>query len=156
MNWDDFATAAPELARLALDRFKATELVMIGTLRKNGFPRISPVEWSIWDGEFVTGGMYRSKKCLDLLRDPRCVIHSTTTNKNGEEGDVKLYGRAIPLAQERLAPYWDYIFATTGWRADGPAHIFTIDFESGGYLRFGDGKMRMLTWPGGTWTETAS
>ena len=39
--------------------------------------------------------MWRSKKALDLLRDPRIVVHSVTSNKEGTDGDVKIYGRAI-------------------------------------------------------------
>jgi len=89
-TWSQFETDCPDLARLARERFGATDLVMLGTLRKNGWPRITPIEYTIWEGELVLGGMWQSRKMLDLLRDPRCAIHSTTTNKNGQEGDVKL------------------------------------------------------------------
>jgi hypothetical protein len=41
--------------------------------------------------------MWQSRKALDLLRDPRCVVHSTVTDRAGTEGDVKVYGRAVPV-----------------------------------------------------------
>lgn len=151
-TWDELRTSAPELAELALERFRSTDLVMLGTLKRDGWPRVTPIEWTVWDGEFLIGGMWKSKKMLDLLRDPRCVVHSTTTDKNGTEGDVKLYARAAPLAREREAPYWDHIFETIGFRPAGPAHVFTLEFSSAGYVRFGDGQMRMLTWPNGGWS----
>ncbi|HKS90831.1 MAG TPA: pyridoxamine 5'-phosphate oxidase family protein, partial [Tepidiformaceae bacterium] len=88
VSWDDFARTTPELARLTLERFQSTDLVMLGTLRQDGWPRISPVEWGIFDGDLVIGMMWQSKKALDLLRDGRCVIHSTTSDKNGEQGDA--------------------------------------------------------------------
>lgn len=154
MRWEDFEADAPELAKLARERFDATELVMLGTLRPNGWPRISPIEYTFWDGELVLGGMWQSKKFLDVIRDNRVTLHSTTTNKNGQEGDVKLYGRAYPLAEEKVEPYWQHIYETTGWRAHGPAHIYTIDIESGSYTRFiGEGEMHWLTWPGNAWKE---
>ena len=148
-SWDEFELAAPALSALCFQRFKATDLMMLGTIRKDGFPRISPTEWTIYEGELVLGGMWHAKKALDLLRDPRCTLHSTTSNKNGQEGDAKLWGRAIPLAEERIEAYWQWMFEQIGWRADGPAHIFTIDIESAAFISFtGDGAMKRLQWPG--------
>jgi len=155
-SWAQFELEAPALAALCYQRFKATDLVMLGTIRKNGFPRISPTEWTVYDGDLVLGGMWQAKKALDLLRDPRCAVHSTTTNKNGQEGDAKLWGRAAPLAEERVEGYWDWIYGQMGWRASGPAHIFTIDLESAAYVTFGgDGTMKRLLWPGtGEWVTS--
>ncbi len=155
-SWSDFERMAPALSALIYQRFKATDLLMLGTLRKNGFPRISPIEWVIFEGEMALGGIWQAKKAMDLLRDPRCTIHSTTANKNGQEGDAKMWGRATPLAQDRVESYWQWVFEQTGWRADGPAHIFTIDIESAAYVVFtGDGTMKRLQWPGtGEWVMT--
>jgi hypothetical protein len=97
MRWAEFESSAPELATLAKDRFAATELIMLGTLRKDGWPRISPCEYAIWEGDFMVGGIWQSKKCLDLIRDPRCTIHNATSDKNGRGGDVKVYARARRL-----------------------------------------------------------
>ncbi len=38
-----------------------------------------------------------SRKALDLLRDPRLVVHSPTSDRAGTEGDFKLYGRAVDV-----------------------------------------------------------
>ncbi|MBA4180092.1 MAG: pyridoxamine 5-phosphate oxidase [Anaerolinea sp.] len=151
--WRDFEREAPELARLARERFDSTDLVMLGTLRKDGWPRITPVEFTYFEGDFVIGGMWQSKKMLDLLRDPRCVVHSTTSNKDGQQGDVKLYGNALPMAEARVEPYWQHIYAKLHWRPTGPAHVFVVDIKSAGYVVFdATGTMRMLTWPGpGDW-----
>jgi hypothetical protein len=35
--------------------------------------------------------MWQSRKALDLLGDPRCVVHSTVTDRAGTEGDVHLF-----------------------------------------------------------------
>lgn len=158
VSWSEFERSAPELASVVRTRFAATQLVMMGTLRKNGWPRVTPIEYTIFESDLVIGGMWRSKKMLDLLRDPRCALHSTTTNKDGTEGDAKLYGRAVPLAEERLEPYWQHIYDEIGFRPDGPAHVFSIDIVSAGYTVFGDGTMRMLRWPAGpgTWETRAS
>ena len=46
------------------------------------------------DGELQLGMMWRSRKALDLMRDARCAVHSTTCDKDGSEGDFKVYGTA--------------------------------------------------------------
>jgi hypothetical protein len=121
-------------------------------LRKNGWPRISPIEYTFWEGDLVLGGMWQSKKFLDVIRDNRVTLHSTTANKNGQEGDAKLYGRLLALAEERVEPYWQHILALLNWRPSGPAHLYTMDIESGAYLRFAsEGHMHMLRWPGEGW-----
>jgi hypothetical protein len=140
MNWDGFKHAAPELAALGETRFEAQGVVLLGTLRANGFPRISPVETLFCDGELEIGMMWRSSKALDLLRDPRCVVHSTVTDRRGVEGDFKVYGRAVALADlDARRRYCEALFAKIGWRPTEPEfHVFRIDLESAGYIQFGD------------------
>ncbi|MEX0783210.1 MAG: pyridoxamine 5'-phosphate oxidase family protein [Dehalococcoidia bacterium] len=157
MRWEEFERDAAELSQLAKERFAATELAMLGTLRKNGWPRITPIEYTFFEGDLMLGGMWQSKKCLDLLRDPRCVLHNTTSNKNGQEGDIKIYGRVVTLDAEREERYWQHIFEVMHFRPDGPAHVFALDIESAAYVAFsGDGTMRWLTWPGNDWRTKKS
>jgi hypothetical protein len=42
MRWDEFARAVPELGELGERRLRERELCFVGTLRRNGWPRISP------------------------------------------------------------------------------------------------------------------
>jgi hypothetical protein len=147
MRWQDLKEAAAELAALAEERFAVTDLVLLGTLRKDGWPRITPIEYAFYDGDLMIGGMWQSKKMLDLLRDPRCTLHSVTTDKDGKQGDIKVYGRAIPLAAEREPGYWDHIYETIGFRPDGPAHVLTIDVQSIAYVVFDGTGMAMKLWP---------
>jgi len=44
LDYRDVEQGAPELARLGRARLDATRLAMLGTLRRDGSPRISPVE----------------------------------------------------------------------------------------------------------------
>ena len=118
-TWTEFEASSPELAALARERFDATELVMLGTLRKDGWPRITPIEYTIFEGDFVIGGMWQSKKMQDLERDARCSVHSTTTDKNGQQGDVKLFGRARGFDAATEERYWQHIYDKMQWRPAG-------------------------------------
>ena len=83
VDWEEFKRADPELTALGEERMEATGLVLLGTLRKNGFPRISPVEPLLTMGRLYLGMMWQSRKALDLLRDPRCTVHSTVSDRHG-------------------------------------------------------------------------
>ncbi len=61
-------------------------LTLVGTLRHDGWPRISPVEALVWNGQLYLGMMWRSLKARDLLRDPRCVVHTVVADPTGAEG----------------------------------------------------------------------
>ena len=44
MRWSEFQKSAPDLARLAEERFARTGVAILGTIRKDGSPRISAIE----------------------------------------------------------------------------------------------------------------
>jgi hypothetical protein len=147
MNWERFMADVPELANLAEARFRKDGLCLLGTLRKDGSPRISPCELDFAAGELLLGMMWRSRKALDLFRDPRTVVHSVTSDREGTKGDVKLYGRAFDIsAPEVRQAYRDAIRARIGWAPDEPEyHLFALDIESAGYIVFGEDR-HALTW----------
>ena len=138
-RWFEFEAAAPGLAAVARERFEASGVVMLGTLRRDGSPRISPVEFAFFDGDFWIGMMWQSRKARDLLRDPRFAVHSSVVSKAGDTGDVKLYGAAVDEPDPaRRAAFTDHVFATSGFRPEEPYHAFVLDVREASYVRFGD------------------
>ena len=97
MTWQEFAQQDPELAALGQERLDRNGLVMVATLRKNGWPRISPVEPLFHNGQLYLGMMWRARKALDLLRDPRCSIHNAVSDRMASEGEFKVYSRALDI-----------------------------------------------------------
>jgi len=147
MRWDEFASACPDLAALGEERLRGRELCLVGTLRRNGWPRISPVEPDFVDGELMLGMMWRSPKALDLLRDPRCVVHSVVSDRMGREGDFKLYARAVQIDDPaRRARYRATIKARIDWEPSEPNyHLFALDVDSAGFVIF-SGDRYGLAW----------
>jgi len=148
MLWGAFEEGCPELAVPARDRLARDQLAMLGTLRKDGAPRISPCEVDFAAGHLFLGMMWRSMKALDLLRDPRIVVHSATTNKDGTDGDLKLYGRAVPIEDASLRrAFRDAIKARIDWAPDEPSfHLFSLDIDRAAYIVFPEGGQRVMTW----------
>ena len=148
MNWQEFRENAPLLAALGEERFERTGLVLLATLRKSGWPRVSPVEFVITDGKLYLGMMWRSRKALDLLRDPRCSLHNTVSDRNGTEGEFKLYGRAVEitdLAERRR--YSEALYAKIGFMPEElEYHLFSIDIESASFAAIENGEWRREIW----------
>lgn len=97
MNWAEFEVAAPEIAQLGRERLEEARVALLGTLRKDGSPRISPIEPFLSQGHLLLGAMSRSAKTRDLKRDPRCVLHSTVTGPDTGDPELKLYGHAVEV-----------------------------------------------------------
>ena len=146
MTWDQFTQICPEIAGLARARFVRDQLVLVGTIRKDGSPRISPCEVDLAAGHLFLGMMWKSKKALDLRRDPRVAVHSVTCDRDGTDGDVKLYGRAVEISDAHLRQvYRDAIKARIDWAPEEPEyHLFSIDIESAAFVKFAGGHQTFV------------
>ncbi|MEE9473597.1 MAG: pyridoxamine 5'-phosphate oxidase family protein, partial [Acidimicrobiia bacterium] len=133
-------------------RIEAHELILLGTIKADGSPRISPVEPDFVDGELMMGMMWQSTKALDLLRDPRCVVHSVVTDRRGTEGEFKIIGEARTIVDGGLTErYCQVLEDRIDWRPDGDFHLFAIDIHRVWWFKY-DGEQRLeerWTAPGG-------
>jgi hypothetical protein len=147
MRWAEFERACPEIGGLARSRFERDQLVMLGTIRRDGSPRVSPCECDFAAGRLFVSMMWRSRKALDLLRDPRIAVHSVTTNKDGTDGDVKIYGHAVDEQDPEVrASFREAIRLRIDWAPGEPEyHCFSVDVRSAGFTRFG-GRAEAVAW----------
>jgi hypothetical protein len=123
-SWNEFATAAPELAERVRERLDAHGHKTIATLRKDGSPRISGTEAKIVDGELWIGSMWQALKARDLRRDPRYALHSGSDEPDVWRGDAKVAG----VAEEITDP--DLVRKHNGEvSGDEPSHLFRLDLR---------------------------
>ena len=151
MNWADFEAAAPELAARVRARFEASGLSIMATVRRDGSPRISPVE-AFFDGTDVWLGMMdASLKARDLQRDPRLALHSATADKNVTEGDAKLAGRAIEVTDaDGIARFVAVTSAVMGAAPPEPFHCFTVDVTEASFLMPAGDHLDIDIWTAGS------
>lgn len=76
MNWTEFAESGRQLAVRGEELLRSSGLCLVGTIRTDGSPRISPCEVILEEGELMLGMMWQSRKAMDLRRDPRLVVHA--------------------------------------------------------------------------------
>ena len=144
MIWRDFEAAAPDLARLGRERFERTHVAMIATLRRDGSPRINPIEPVFAMDHLLLGGM-RSEKLRDLQRDPRCALHNSISDVNGTEGEFKLYGTAVPVDAETRDGDYD-----AWWKNFPPdrSSVFYMDIEGAAFVGWDTdkGELEVTRW----------
>jgi hypothetical protein len=151
VRWEDLAREATRLASVAHDRLITPGVLLVVTIRRDGAPRLSPVEPLVFEGDLWLSMMWQSRKAKDLLRDDRILVHSISTTPDGSEGEVKLRGRAVPIddldARDR---YCDAV-TVLGWRPEEPYfHLFRIDIADVTLIRYEPtGDQHVARWPPG-------
>ena len=144
MEWGDFERQAPGLAGPGRERFDRTHVALLGTVREDGSPRISPVGPVFIKSRLVFGVM-RSPKGDDLERDARCVLHSAIRDAEGSDGEFKIYGRAVAVGDPEI------LAAEGTWWLGRPAdrfRVYSMDIDEAVLLSW-DWKaerMRLRRW----------
>jgi hypothetical protein len=140
LSWADFEVAAPEIAARGRELLERFEFVFVGTLARDGSPRVNPVEAYVIDGHLVMNMIPRSLKALDLLRDPRVYLHAPVPSKEGGP-EFKLAGRAPVLEDAGLRGKLDDLFwEKIQWRPPPDSHYFEVLAERAAYVTYGDGQ----------------
>jgi hypothetical protein len=103
ISFQDFQTTAPDIAAPVAARFRASGLGMLGTIRRDGSPRVSPIEVGFHDGRLYVGMMPGSTKCQDVERDPRISLVTAIADKDDLGGEGKLFGVASRVTDRALA-----------------------------------------------------
>lgn len=141
-RWHDVEQEVPDFAARVRARLDAHRHKLLATLRQDGAPRISGIETTFADGDLWLGMMPGSRKALDLRRDARLALHTSSPDPPDDDpsswaGDAKLSGRAEELTDAgRLAD----VLAAMGQEepGDSPPHVFRVDVTEVVLTRVGD------------------
>jgi Pyridoxamine 5'-phosphate oxidase len=148
LTWSEFERAAPDVAARGRELLERFQFVLVGTLTKDGAPRVNPCEAYVVHGHLLLNMMPRSRKALDLLRDPRVYIHTPVTSKDGQAGEFKLAGIARVVDDATLRRKLDELFwEMIQWRPAPESHYFEVLAERAAYHRYGEREVA-LRWRG--------
>jgi hypothetical protein len=103
VTFAEFAEQAPELAGPITERFTSRGIGLLGTIRRDGSPRVSPIEVSVQDGRLWVGMMPGSLKLADVRRDPRVSLLTAVSDKDDLGGEGKLFGVLDEVTDPELA-----------------------------------------------------
>jgi pyridoxamine 5'-phosphate oxidase-like protein len=138
MRWSEVELHQPGLARLGRERLLDPGVVLVVTIRRDGTPRLSPVEPFEMDGTLWLSMMWDSKKAADLHRDSCVLVHSVITSPDGGEGEFKIRGTARAEADAAVqGRYARAVAESLGWDPQvGRFHLFEVDIEHVTYIRY--------------------
>jgi hypothetical protein len=151
----EFQTSAPEIADRIADRLRTTGIGLLGTVRRDGSPRVSPIEVTLQgDGLFV-GMMPGSAKCDDVLRDPRVCLLTPVADREDLGGEGKLFGRLERITDPaRAAAVLTGAAEAAGLDADalGDSPMFELDVTAAAwqYADVTAESFHTLSWRAGT------
>lgn len=140
-SWRDVAGAAPELAQAARAFLDGRTHKTLATLRRDGSPRISGTEAHFVDDDLWFGAMWRSRKALDLQRDPRFALHSGSVDPPDWTGDAKIAGRAEEITEPVRV---EAVMTAMGGGGGGPAHLFRAEVTEVVVVRLADARDRLV------------
>src|SRR3954453_3361288 len=153
MHWSELEHRQPRLAAVARGRLVDPGVLLVVSIRRDGTPRLSPVEPFVMEGRLLLSMLWQSQKARDRISDPRLLAHSIVTARDGAEGELKLRGRAIVEPDvEVQARYAAVVAEELGWSPEvGRFHLFEVDVEHVAYLRYDSdtGDQYVTVWPPG-------
>jgi hypothetical protein len=141
-GWQDFEEAAPELAALGRERIERHGFVLVGTIRRDGTPRISPVGAGIVAGHLALNVLRDSLKARDLLRDDRILVHSAVLHADDPNDEFKLRGRAAPVEDPIVRKGIEELT----WSPPPHSHVFAVDIEQAAFLAWSKGEVTIKRW----------
>lgn len=152
-TWSEFAAEAPTISALFLRRHAATgNLCLLGTVRADGSPRISPIEPVIFEDMLVLAGMPDTRKFHDLARDPRFCLHTATVDTQVTDGDAKLFGAVTDLRDERVhARFAQKLFDDSGMDLRGETfdHFYVADLTGASTVEVVGDHLDITVWKPG-------
>lgn len=146
----DLDAVAPTIAGFLAARIRATRLCFLGTVRSDGWPRVSAVEVFLHDDQIYVGSMPGAVKALDLQRDPRCCLITPLADSADLGGEAKIFGRAREVGDVAEHEVVRGIFKELSGHDMGDlgaSHLFAFDIEGAAWQRVeGGDTFRTTSW----------
>jgi hypothetical protein len=139
-SWADFEDAEPELAANARERIERYGFMLLGTTRRDGTARISPVEVRLVEGHLAMNVVRGSTKERDVRRDDRVVLHDPVLSSADPAEEFILRGRLVETEDERVRE------AVQLWTPPPEFEVFCLDVEHAALLQWSKGELRVSRW----------
>jgi predicted pyridoxine 5'-phosphate oxidase superfamily flavin-nucleotide-binding protein len=158
VRWAEFAAQAESLGADIGGLVEQYRFALIGTIRRDGTPRISPVETHLVHGDFMVVMIPRTRKATDIQRDDRVTLQSPIVDAGNPGAEYKLRGRArIVEDADVCKAAADVVESQSGWRPRRQwVFVAILLYEATHTLWKPDGTALMTRWTSTDGVETRS
>lgn len=154
-SFHDVVNAVPDLAVRVRTILSSTRNSVLGTLRRDGSPRLSGIDCYVGDGRLCIASAPGTLKGRDLRHDPRMSLHSIPWDSrrlrpeadDPGAADAKVSGRARLLTDAEVIEAIHRSLAGEG-AAEPPEafELFEIDIDSVAVMFPEDGRLVVDQW----------
>ncbi len=145
VDWATFERSAPELAEAGRRRLHG-RVAYLGTIRKDGSPRVHPVTPLVAADAVYIFMEPISPKGKDLQRDARFTLHAGVEDNNGGQGEFALSGEArlvIDSAERQR------VVAASSYAPAERYILFALSPSQALYTTYGDAGPLRQRWSSG-------
>ena len=138
-SFAEIENVEPDLADRVHAILSSTTNAVLGTIRRDGSPRLSGADPYFHDGQVRIWSMPRARKGEDLRRDPRVAVHSIPWDSrrlrdgatNVGDADAKVSGTAVLTTDAgKVSEFRAWLKSERGSAPPGDWDLFTIDIDA--------------------------
>jgi hypothetical protein len=154
-SFADVENVEPDLADRVRAILSSTSNAVLGTIRRDGSPRLSGADPYFHDGQLCIWSMPRARKGQDLRRDPRVAVHSIPWDsrklRDGAadvgEADAKVSGTAALVSDAgALSAFRVWLRSERGVEQLEDWDLFTIDIDALTVISVDNGQLVVERW----------
>jgi hypothetical protein len=154
-SFADVENVEPDLADRVRAILSSTTNAVLGTIRRNGSPRLSGADPYFHDDQLRIWSMPRARKGQDLRRDPRVAVHSIPWDsrklRDGAadvgEADAKVSGTAVLVSDAgALSAFRAWLKSERGVEPPKDWDLFTIDIDALTVISVDNGQLVIDGW----------
>jgi len=142
MTWKIFEAQQPELALFGAERLHG-KVAYLGTIRKDGSPRVHPMTPIIRQGHLFVFMEPTSPKGHDLQRNRHYAIHCSVEDTSGASGEFIITGQAHLINDSDLRAVAKNL---ANYEPKDRYILFEFDVESVSSTTYPDGEPVRKTW----------
>ena len=154
-SFADVENFEPDLADRVRAILSSTTNAVVGTIRRDGSPRLSGVDPFFHNGQLRIWSMPRARKGQDLRRDPRVALHSIPwDSRRLRDGaadvgaaDAKVSGTAtVTTDPGELSAFRAWLKSERGSEPPEDWDLFTIDVDALTVISADGGQLVIDRW----------
>ena len=154
-SFADIEKVEPDLADRVRAILSSTINAVLGTVRRDGSPRLSGADPYFHAGQLRIWSMPRARKGQDLRRDPRVAVHSIPWDsrklRDGAadvgEADAKVSGAAVLVSDAgAVSAFRAWLKSERGVEPPEDWDLFTIDIDALTVVSVDNGQLLVDQW----------